>query len=134
MKLTDLSHDWRVVLGVGLIALGGANWGVGRIRTAQYGRMLSEQPAVAAADDSYRSFDELESADAVLEPFTWRQREASYTTARMDFYHATVMTGDAFVGGGLLLTCIGFLSLIRRDAARAAQGRARRSAGSAADG
>jgi hypothetical protein len=119
MKLADVSRDWRVMLGAGLIAIGVANWTVGRHRTAQYSAMIAAQPATAA-DQSYRSFDELESgADAVLEPFTDSQRQVSYATARMDFYHATVMTGDAFVIAGLLVTCVGFLGLIRRDAARA---------------
>lgn len=122
MKLNDLAHDWRVLFGLGLVVLGGVNWTVGRLRTEQYSQILATQPT-ARADGAYRSFDELDSPDAVLEPFTAKQREASYATARMDFYHATVMTGDAFVGGGLLLACLGFLGLIRRDATRAIEAR-----------
>jgi hypothetical protein len=117
MKLNDLSHDWRVLFGLGLVMLGGVNWTVGRLRTEQYGHILATQPGTLA-DEAYRSFDEVDSPDAVLEPFSSRQRKFSYATARMDFYHVTVMTGDAFIGAGLLLTCLGFLRLIRRDAKR----------------
>ncbi len=119
MKLDDLSHDWRVLLGLALIVLGAGNWAVGRHRTRQYSSLLAAEP-ISAADQSYRSFDELDSsASAVLEPFTSEQRRVSYTMARMDFYHAAFLTGEVMIVAGLLVTCIGFLALIRRDAARA---------------
>jgi hypothetical protein len=37
----------------------------------------------------------------------------------MDFYHATFMTGRFLVSFGLIFSCLGFLSLIRRDTRRA---------------
>ena len=120
MTPADVSHDWRVALGLGLVLIGVANWLVGRHRTRQYDGIVAAQPATAA-DDSYRSFDELGGgADAVLKPLTEEQRRVSYATARMDFYHATYMTGYGLVIGGLIVTFIGFLRLIRRDARRAA--------------
>jgi len=70
--------------------------------------------------NSTRSFDELGAgADAVLEPFTAEQRRVSYATARMDFYHATFITGEALVIGGAIVICLGFLGLIKRDASHA---------------
>jgi hypothetical protein len=120
MKLPDTYRDWRVILGLALTLLGAGNWLVGRVRTEQYSEIIASQPDTAA-DEAYRSFDELDSgATAVLEPLTAEQRRVSYATARMDFYHATFLTGYALVIAGLALTFTGFLTLIRRDARRAA--------------
>jgi hypothetical protein len=118
VKLPDAYHDWRVVLGVALILLGSGNWMVGRLRTQQYSQIIaSARPA--SPDDAYRSFDDLDStANAVLEPFTDDQRRVSYATARMDFYHATFLTGYVLVMTGLVVTFFGFLGLIRRDTRR----------------
>jgi len=118
MKLPDAYHDWRVVLGLALMLLGAGNWMVGRLRTQQYSQIItSARPA--DPDDAYRSFDDLDStANAVLEPFTQDQRRVSYATARMDFYHATFLTGYVLVMTGLVVTFLGFLGLIRRDTRR----------------
>lgn len=120
MKPPEAYRDWRVVLGLALMMLGVGNWLVGRTRTQQYSAMIASQPDTDT-DDAYRSFDELGSgATAVLEPLTAEQRRVSYATARMDFYHATFLTGYGLVIAGLAMTCAGFLGLIRRDARRAA--------------
>ncbi len=113
-------RNWRVVLGIALILLGTGNWLVGRLKTEQYSELIRSEIS-ANADQAYRSFDELDSgAIAVLEPLTAQQRRVSYATARMDFYHATFLTGYVLVLAGLLLTFLGFLGLIRNDARRAA--------------
>lgn len=118
MKLPDVYRDWRAMFGVALMLLGAGNWVVGRLRTEEYSQIIaSARPA--SPDEAYRSFDELDSsADAVLEPFTQEQRRVSYATARMDFYHATFLTGYVLVMTGLVITFFGFLGLIRRDARR----------------
>jgi hypothetical protein len=117
MKFPDVYRDWRVVLGIALILLGTGNWLVGRLKTQQYSQILAHQPG---ADEVSRSFDELDGdVNAVLEPLSAEQRRVSYATARMDFYHATFLTGYALVMAGLLLTFAGFLVLIRCDARRA---------------
>lgn len=118
MKLPDVYHDWAVVLGIALILLGAGNCVVGRVRTEQYSRIIASQPDIPA-EEAYRSFDELDSSNAVLEPFTAEQQRLSYATARMDFYHATFLTGYGLVLAGLVFAFLGFLHLIRRDARRA---------------
>jgi hypothetical protein len=122
MKLPDIYTDWKIMIGLGLIALGAGNWVIGLQRTQIYSRLIvAHQQPVAAATD-YRSFDELdESAGgaAVLEPLTAEQRQASYATARMDFYHAAFLTGRVMVLLGLLLTLLGFISVIQQDSRRA---------------
>lgn len=119
MKLAQVSREWRVVLGLAMVVIGAANWLVGRQRTQQYSGIIAAV-SDGAAEQAYRSFDELgASADAVLEPFTAAQRRVSYATARMDFYHATFLTGEALVMGGAIVMCLGFLSLIKRDATHA---------------
>jgi uncharacterized membrane protein len=118
--MPDMSHNWCVMLGIALILLGSGNWLVGRLRTEQYNELIRSEHS-ATTDQAYRSFDELDAgAVAVLEPLTAEQRRVSYATARMDFYHATFLTGYVLVLAGLLLTFIGFLSLIRNDAQRTA--------------
>ncbi len=122
MKLPDIYTDWKIVVGLGLIVLGAANWILGVERTQIYSRIIiaHQQPAAAATD--YRSFDELdESAGgaAVLAPLTAEQRQASYATARMDFYHAAFLAGRAMVLLGLLITLLGFISVIQQDSRRA---------------
>jgi len=118
MKLPDLYRDWRIVLGLALMLLGAGNWVVGRVKAEEYMRIIARQPDINT-DQAYRSFDELDGgATAVLEPFTAEQRRLSYATARMDFYHATFLTGYVLVMAGLVLTCMGFLGVIRRDAHR----------------
>ena len=85
-------------------------------RTRQYSQMIAAATHAAAATD-YRSFDELDAGTghAVIEPLTPRERELSYTTARMDFYHATFLTGQVLVLVGVMLTLVGFISVIQRD-------------------
>jgi hypothetical protein len=117
MKLPDVYRDWRIVFGLALVLLGAGNWIVGRERTEQYSKIIAAQ-SDTAADQAYRSFDELDS-NAVVEPFNSEQRRVSYATARMDFYHATFRTGQALVVIGLVLTFLGFLSIIQRDARHA---------------
>jgi hypothetical protein len=120
MKMPDIYHNWRAVLGIALILLGSGNWLVGRLNTERYGELLGSASS-AAPDQAYRSFDELDAgAAAVLAPLTTEQRRVSYATARRDFYHATFLTGYVLVLAGLVLTFIAFLDLIRNDARRAA--------------
>jgi hypothetical protein len=121
MKLPDIYTDWKIVVGLGLIILGAANWGIGVERTQIYSRMIvaHQQPSAAATD--YRSFDELDAGagGAVLEPLTAEQRQASYATARMDFYHAAFLAGRVMVLLGVLFTLLGFISVIQQDSRRA---------------
>jgi uncharacterized membrane protein len=116
MKLPDVYTDWRIVAGFALIVLGTVNWAIGRARTQEYSRIVVGHADVAA-DEAYRSFDELDphTDSAVLAPFTDAQRRVSYATARMDFYHATFLTGQALVLAGVVLTLIGFIVIIQRD-------------------
>ncbi len=116
MKPPDLYSDWKIVAGLALVILGAANWFIGLQRTRQYSQMIAAATHAAAATD-YRSFDELEPGTglAVLEPLTPRERQLSYTTARMDFYHATFLTGQVLVLAGVLLGLLGFITVIRRD-------------------
>jgi uncharacterized membrane protein len=120
MKLPDIYTDWKIVVGLGLIMLGAANWIIGVERTQIYSRMIVALQRPAAATD-YRSFDELDAGagGAVLEPLTAQQRQASYATARMDFYHAAFLAGRVMVLVGLLLTLLGFISVIQQDSRRA---------------
>ena len=108
------------MVGLGLIMLGAANWIIGVERTQIYSRMIvaHQQPSAAAATD-YRSFDELDEGAAVLEPLTAQQRQASYATARMDFYHAAFLTGRVMVLLGVIVTLLGFISVIQQDSRRA---------------
>jgi hypothetical protein len=122
MKLPDLYTDWKIVIGLGLIALGAGNWVIGLQRTQTYSRMIvaNQQPSAAATD--YRGFDELDEGSggaAVLEPLTAEQRQASYAAARMDFYHAAFLAGRAMVLLGVLFTLLGFISVIQQDSRRA---------------
>jgi uncharacterized membrane protein len=119
MKLPDVYGDWRIVVGFALLLLGAANWIIGLQRTTEYSRIIA-QAATPPPDDAYRSFDELDAdSAAVLEPFTAEQRRVSYATARMDFYHATFLTGQGLVVAGLALMLVGFIVVIQRDTRRA---------------
>src|SRR5277367_7183043 len=111
MKPADIYMDWRIIVGLALVMLGAGNWIVGFNRTSQYAAILASAPG-ADADQSYQSFDELDShADSdVLEPFTAEQRRVSYATARMDFYHATFITGQMLVIAGLFVLLTGFIT------------------------
>ncbi len=124
MKPPDLYTDWKVVAGLALVILGAGNWFIGLQRTRQYSQLISAAAHAAAATD-YRSFDELDAGTglAVLEPLTPRERQLSYATARMDFYHATFLTGQVMVLVGVLIGLFGFISVIQRDS-RAALRRA----------
>jgi uncharacterized membrane protein len=116
MKLPDVYTDWRIMAGFALIVLGTVNWAIGRARTQEYSRIVGGTADVSV-DEAYRSFDELDphTDSAVLAPFTNSQRRVSYATARMDFYHATFLTGQALVLAGVVLTLIGFIVIIQRD-------------------
>jgi hypothetical protein len=121
MKLPDLYTDWKIVIGLGLAVLGAGNWVVGLERTQLYSRMIVAHQQPAAATD-YRSFDELDEnagGAAVLEPLTAQQKQASYATARMDFYHAAFLAGRVMVLIGVILTLLGFITVIQQDSRRA---------------
>jgi multisubunit Na+/H+ antiporter MnhG subunit len=119
MKMPDIYRNWRAMLGFALILLGSGNWLVGQLNTERYSELIASAGGTAP-DQAYRSFDELDAgAAAVLAPLTAEHRRVSYAAARMDFYHATFLTGYVLVLAGLLLTFVGFLGLIRNDARRA---------------
>ena len=120
MKLPDIYTDWRIVVGVALILLGAGNWIIGSQRTQTYSRIIAARAHPASLTDS-RSFDELEAdaGGAVLSPLTEQERQTSYATARMDFYHAAYLAGRAMVLTGVLFTLLGFIAVIQRDSRRA---------------
>jgi len=134
VKLRDTYTDWRVTAGLALVLLGATNWVIGLSRTQMYSQIVASAREQDYATD-IRSFDELDaSAGAVLEPFTNEERQVSFATARMDFYHATYLAGRVMVIGGLLLGFWGFIRVIQKDSRRAvrtlsstASGRARTS-------
>lgn len=119
MKLPDVYTDWKIVVGFALITLGAGNWAIGLQRTQLYSRMIAARVKAGTVTD-YRSFDELEAGTggAVLAPFSPRGHQASYATARMDFYHAAFLTGRVMVLGGLMLALAGFIGVIQRDSRR----------------
>jgi|ERR1700722_17445160 hypothetical protein len=118
MKIPDVYRDWRIMFGLALMLLGTGNWIVGWEKTQLYGQLIASG-ARAHADSSAPGFDELgANAGDVLQPFTTPEREVSYARARMDFYHATYLTGRILTVTGLIVMLLGFLSVIRRDARR----------------
>ncbi len=119
MKLPDIYGDWRIMAGLALLLLGAANWVTGLQRTTEYGQIIAQASAPPVPDQAYRSFDELDADSTVLEPFTAEQRRVSYATARMDFYHATFLTGQVLVLIGLVTMLIGLIIVIHRDTRRA---------------
>jgi hypothetical protein len=119
MKIPDVYRDWRIMFGLALMLLGAGNWIVGWNKTQLYGQLIASQSR-NKADSTYRGFDELDSGTGdVLKPFTSPERKLSYARARMDFYHATFLTGQVLAVMGLVVMLIGALSVIRRDARRA---------------
>jgi hypothetical protein len=116
MKLPDIYTDWRIVAGLALMILGAGNWIIGFHRTQQYSEMIAASAHSATGND-YRSFDELDAGTgvAVLEPLTSERRKVSYATARMDFYHATFITGQVMVVIGLMVSLWGFIAVIQSD-------------------
>src|SRR5580698_8769781 len=118
MKIPDVYRDWRIMFGLALMLLGAGNWVVGWQKTQFYGQLIASEVS-SHPDSSTRGFDELEAGSGdVLRPFTSPERELSYTRARMDFYHATFLTGQVLAVTGLIVMLLGFLSVIRRDARR----------------
>lgn len=120
MKLVEVYRDWRIMAGLSLMILGGANWIIGLDRTEEFSQIIAQAPDISA-DEAYRRFDELDakSGPEVLAPLSSQQRNVSYATARMDFYHATFITGQCLVLAGVVLTLLGFIGLIKNDARRA---------------
>jgi hypothetical protein len=115
MKIPDVYRDWRIMFGLALMLLGTGNWVVGWQKTQLYGQLIASG-ARHRADATAPGFDELEAgAGDVLKPFTTPEREVSYARARMDFYHATFLTGQALVLAGVVLTLVGFIVIIQRD-------------------
>lgn len=119
VKPPDLYADGWLIGGLILMLLGAGNWLVGLTKTEQYSRTLARASA-GGFDQSYLSFDELDdrSDSAVLAPLTRQERNVSYANARMDFYHATFLTGQILFALGLLVAMIGFIGAVRRDAGR----------------
>ena len=119
MKIPDVYRDWRIMFGLALMLLGAGNWIVGWQKTQLYGRIIANEYRTLP-DSSSHGFDDLEAgSNDVLKPFNSPVRQISYTRARMDFYHATFLTGQVLSVTGLIVMLLGFLSVIRRDARRA---------------
>jgi hypothetical protein len=114
VKLPDVYRDWRIMTGLMLVFLGAGNWIVGLNKTRLASQMIAQAAHIAPGSD-YRSFDELDSAGGVLQPFTEEEARVSYATARMDFYHVAFLTGQVLVIVGLIVTMIGFINVIQRD-------------------
>jgi len=120
VKAPEIYSDWRIAIGLALILLGAGNWYVGLRRAQQAGHILEESSISMKTD--YRSFDELEAGADVLRPFSDEAQRVSYATARMDFYHAAFLTGQAMLLVGLGFIIVGFIGLIQRDMRRAIRG------------
>jgi hypothetical protein len=119
MKIPDVYRDWRIMFGLALMLLGAGNWVVGWRNTQLYGQLIANERRSPADSSSSRGFDEIEAGSSdVLKPFNSPARKISYARARMDFYHATFLTGQVLAVSGLLVMLLGFLSVIRRDARR----------------
>jgi hypothetical protein len=117
VKLPDVYRDWRIMAGLMLVALGAGNWIIGLNKTRVANQMIAQAANTSPSTD-YRSFDEVDSAAGVLQPFTEEEARVSYATARMDFYHVTFLSGQAMVIVGLVVTLIGFINVIQRDTRR----------------
>jgi hypothetical protein len=118
MKLPDIYSDWRVVFGLALLILGVGNWVVGWEKAQLYAQIAATEWK-SGGDQNSHGYDELDGdTGGVLAPLTDEQRQVSYARARMDFYHATFLTGRVLVVLGLLFACAGFLGLIRSDSQR----------------
>src|ERR1700693_643339 len=118
MKIPDVYRDWRIMFGLALMLLGAGNWVVGWQKTQLYGQLIAGG-ARQRHDATAPGLDDLDArANDVLKPFTTPEREVSYARARMDFYHATFLTGQVITVTGLIVMLLGFLSVIRRDARR----------------
>jgi hypothetical protein len=117
VKLPDVYRDWRIMAGLMLVALGAGNWIIGLNKTRVANQMIAQAANTSPSTD-YRSFDEVDSAAGVLQPFTDEEARVSYATARMDFYHVTFLSGQAMVIVGLVVTLIGFINVIQRDTRR----------------
>ena len=120
MKLPDVYSDWKIMTGLVLIALGAGNWLMGIRKTSEYTHSVS-MALESHSEPAYRSFEELDANknQAALEPLIAAQRQVSYATARMDFYHVTAITGRVLFATGLMITLGAFLAAIRRDTRRA---------------
>jgi hypothetical protein len=69
VKLPDVYKDWRIMAGVMLVVLGAGNWIIGWNKARAASQMIAEATHTSPRSD-YRSFDEVDSAGAVLQPFT----------------------------------------------------------------
>lgn len=120
MKAPDVCKDWRVITGIILILLGAVNRVVGLRKSEESSGMMA-QASRAGADSDYLSFDELDAGanGAVLKPLVREEERASYAAARMDFYHATFLTGQLMAVAGVILILFGFIAIIKRDARHA---------------
>ena len=117
MNLPDVYRDWRIMAGLMLVFLGTGNWIIGLNKARAASQMIAQASHTSPGSD-YRSFDEVDSAGAVLKPFTEEGARVSYATARMDFYHVTFLSGQVLVIVGLIVTMIGFINVIQRDTRR----------------
>jgi hypothetical protein len=120
VKPPDLYTDGWLIGGLILMLLGAGNWVVGLTKTEQYSRVLAHA-SQNHVDQSYLSFEELDehTDNTVLAPLTQQERNLSFANARMDFYHATFLTGQILFALGLLSTMVAFIAVIRRDTRRA---------------
>ena len=119
MKARDFYSSYLLIAGIVCLFLGIGNWIVGAVESGKYQNLLYKT-AQTGLEDSYRSFQELDHQknEEVLRRINEDREKYNAARVKLNFFYVVLTGGRWLLIIGMVLTVVGMIRLIRRDAQR----------------
>lgn len=117
MKARDVYSSYLLMAGIACLFLGIGNWIVGAVESAKYQSLL-HKTAQTGLEESYRSFQELDHQknEEVLRRINEDREKYNAARVKLNFFYVVLTGGRWLLIIGTVLTVVGVIRLIRRDA------------------
>jgi len=117
MKVRELYSSYLLMSGIVCLFLGIGNWIVGAVEGGRYQNLLYKT-AQTGLEDSYRSFQELDHQknEEVLRRINENREKYNAARVKLNFFYVVLTGGRWLLIIGTVLTVVGMIRLIRRDA------------------
>ena len=117
MKPRDFYSSYLLVAGLVCLFLGIGNWIVGAVESGKYQRLLYKT-ARTGLEESYRNFQELDHQknEEVLRRINEDREKYNAARVKLNFFYVVLSGGRWLLIIGMILTVVGIIRLIRRDA------------------
>jgi len=117
VKVRDFYSSYVLISGLVCLFLGIGNWVVGAVESGKYQSLLYKT-AQTGLEDSYRSFQELDHQknEEVLRRINEDREKYNAARVKLNFFYVVLTGGRWLLIIGTILTVVGMIRLIRRDA------------------